>query len=71
MKRTIVLASVLALTMLLAVTGCRRVDLAEEGYLKTETRTVALEGAEEAQLDLTMGAGELKLSGADTGSNLV
>ncbi len=71
MKRTYAWIAVLALATVLAGTGCRRVDLVESGYLKTDTRTVALEGATEAQIDLTMGAGDLSLKAGNSSTELL
>lgn len=52
--------AVLAMAVLIATAACD-----EPRPVTTETRTVALEGAERAEVTLRMGAGELHVQGAD------
>lgn len=53
------------LAVALLLTGCSITT----GETRTETRSIPLEGAEQARVDLEMGAGELRVSGG--GSNLM
>ena len=61
--------AVLAATLLVALaSGCAWIT--KTGDLRTETETVELDGAEQAEVHLRMGAGQLDLSGGAEGAML-
>ena len=61
-------AAVLVLASMAGATGCTRVKLQDNPATATQTlnKTVALAGASRLKTDVTMGVGELTLSGAET-----
>jgi hypothetical protein len=67
-KTAIVVVAILALALLLGATGCARVRLDDTASTasKTLSKKVALEGATRLKVDVTMGVGELTLSGLDS-----
>jgi len=62
-----VAAIALAATLVVGVTGCTRVKLADDPATATHTlnKTVTLDGATTLKTDITMGVGELTLSGSE------
>ena len=67
-KTTIVAVAALALALLMGATGCTRVklDATASTASKTLNKTVALDGATHLDVNVTMGVGELTLSGLES-----
>lgn len=65
---TIALVALLALGAL-GVTGCRRVRIADEPNVTTESKTVPLEGAKDVDARVRMAVGELTISGETSTTN--
>ena len=70
MRRTFtaLAAAILVLAVVAGATGCTRVRLEDNPATatRTETKTVTLDGATTLKTDVTMGVGELTLSGSET-----
>lgn len=74
MRKTVIVVGVaLSLATLAATSGCRRVPLAEapDSQPSTESKSVALEGATSADIEIRMGVGELRISAEPSSTQLL
>lgn len=67
---TIALVALLALGAL-GVTGCRRVRIADQPDVKTESKTLPLDGATEVNAKIRMALGELTISGETSATDVL
>jgi hypothetical protein len=70
LRKTMMIALVVLAALAVATTtGCRAVRIADSNSVTNESKEVALEGATKIEADVTMGVGELNLSGEATTTN--